>query len=212
MQLPIIGFREWVVDPRGELKSTIRGELWGGDTLRASCPAGHPEPAADCGCGLYALEAWPRFGDHRLYEHAGAPLRLIARALLTGTALAASGLLVALVAPLVRHGSWAPALVLAGSFLVGIGAVVAADVAIGRLATPYLLGAVLLTGRVLRHQNGVLRAERARIACLIRPAGVPGGLAEELAARLGVPLFGWRERARAMAYLSEHGDAWGRRG
>jgi hypothetical protein len=90
----------------------------------------------------------------------------------------------------------------------GLSGVVAADLAIMRPA--YVLGAVLLSGRVLRYQNGVLRAEHARIACLVRPIGVRRRVAAALAARLGVPVFHWYERRRALSYLSEHGDPWAR--
>ena len=110
--------------------------------------------------------------------------------------------------PLVTSGSWTPALVIALAMALGLAGVVAADLAIMRPA--YLLGAVLLTGRVLRYENGVLRAECARIACLVRPIGVSRQLAATLARRLGVPLFHWYERERAMRFLSEHGDLWPR--
>jgi hypothetical protein len=35
-------------------------------------------------------------------------------------------------------------------------------------------------------------------------------LAGSLARRLGVPMFHWYERDRALRYLSEHGDPWAR--
>lgn len=208
MQLPVVGFREWIVDGKGCLSSSIRGEPWAAETVLASCPDGHSAPAEDCGCGLYAIDAWPRFGDDRLYEHAAAPLRIVAQALMAATALGGLGVLAGLEVPMLLHGSWVAAVIIATTFLAGIAAVAAASVAVGRLATRYLLGAVLLSGRILRYENGVMRAERARIACLIRPLGVPKRVAGELAGRLGVPLFDWRQRERALAYLSEHGDTW----
>jgi hypothetical protein len=98
--------------------------------------------------------------------------------------------------------------VIALAMALGLAGVVAADLAIMRPA--YVLGAVLLTGRVLRYDNGVLRAQRARIACLVRPIGVSRHVAASLAARLDVPVFHWYERDRALRYLSEHGDPWAR--
>jgi hypothetical protein len=101
-----------------------------------------------------------------------------------------------------------PAFLIGAAMALGLGGVVVADLAIMRPA--YLMGAVLLSGRVLRYENGVLRAEHARIACLVRPIGVRRVLAASLAGRLGVPVFHWYERDRAMRYLSEHGDPWER--
>jgi hypothetical protein len=205
--LPVIGFREWVVGGDG-LVSSIRGEPWPAATAEAACAAGHPAPADDCHCGIYAIEGWPRLGDARLYEEAATPLRLAAQGLLSAVALAGIATLVLMDRPLVSHGNWMPALVIALAMGFGLAGVVAADLAIMRPA--YVLGAVLLTGRVLRYRNGVLRAQRARIACLVRPIGVSRRLAASLAARLGVPVFHWYERDRALRYLSEHGDPWAR--
>jgi hypothetical protein len=205
--LPVLGFREWVVGRDG-LVSSIRGQPWSSATVQAACEAGHPAPADDCRCGIYAIEAWPRLGDSRLYEEAAAPLRLVAQGLLGAVALAGIAALFLMDRPLVAAGSWAPAMVIALAMALGLTGVVAADLALLRPA--YLLGAVLLTGRVLRYENGVLRAEHARIACLVRPIGVSRQLAGSLARRLGVPLFSWYERDRALRYLSEHGDLWPR--
>jgi len=144
----------------------------------------------------------------RLYEEAAAPLRLAAQGLLTAVALAGIVALFLMDRPLMSRGSWTPALVIAVAMTIGLAGVVAADLAIMRPA--YLLGAVLLSGRVLRYENGVLRAEHARIACIVRPIGVSRQLAATLAGRLGVPLFQWYERDRALRYLSEHGDIWAR--
>jgi hypothetical protein len=189
--LPVLGFREWVVGRDG-LVSTIRGQPWSSATVQAACETGHPAPADDCRCGIYALEGWPRLGDGRLYEEAAAPLRLVAQSLLGAVALAGIAALFLMDRPLVAAGTWAPALVIALAMALG------------------LAGVVLLTGRVLRYENGVLRAEHARIACLVRPIGVSRQLAGSLARRLGVPLFNWYERDRALRYLSEHGDLWPR--
>jgi hypothetical protein len=205
--LPVLGFREWVVGSDG-LVSSIRGEPWPAATAEAACPAGHPAPADGCRCGIYAIEGWPRLGDDRLYEEAAAPLRLAAQALLTAVALVGIAALFLMDRPLVSRGSWMPALVIALAMSLGLAGVVVADLAIMRPA--YLLGAVLLTGRVLRYENGVLRAQRARIACLVRPIGVSRHVAASLAAGLGVPVFHWYERDRALRYLSEHGDPWAR--
>src|SRR6266536_19320 len=199
--LPVLGFREWVI-AGGGLVSSIRGEPWPSAVIQASCETGHPAPADDCRCGIYALEAWPRLGDGRLYEEAAAPLRLVAQGLLTAVVLAGIAALFVMDRPLVLSGSWTPALVIALAMTIGLTGVVAADLAIMRPA--YLLGAVLLTGRVLRYENGVLRAEHARIACLVRPIGVSRQLAWSLASRLGVPVFHWYQRERALHYLSEH--------
>jgi len=205
--LPVLGFREWVVGREG-LVGSIRGEPWASATVRAACAAGHPAPADGCRCGIYAIEAWPRLGDGRLYEEAAAPLRLVAQGLLSAVALAGIATLFLMDRPLVTNGSWAPAAVIALAMTLGLAGVVFADLALLRPA--YLLGAVLLTGRVLRYENGVLRAEHARIACLVRPIGVSRQLAGRLARRLGVPVFHWYERDRALRYLSEHGDLWPR--
>jgi len=205
--LPVLGFREWVVGRRG-LVSTIRGEPWPSAAIEATCEAGHPAPAAACHCGIYAIETWPRLGDGRLYEEAAAPLRLMAQALLTLVALGGVAAFLFMDRPLISSGRWAPALVIGLAMALAVAGVVAADVALMRPA--YILGAVLLSGRILRHQNGVLRAEYARVACLVRPIGVSRRLAVSLAARLGVPLFHWYERTRALRYLSEHGDHWSR--
>jgi len=205
--LPVLGFREWVVGRRG-LVSTIRGEPWPSAAIEATCEAGHPAPAAGCHCGIYAIETWPRLGDGRLYEEAAAPLRLMAQALLTLVALGGVAAFLFMDRPLISSGRWAPALVIGLAMALAVAGVVAADVALMRPA--YILGAVLLSGRILRHQNGVLRAEYARVACLVRPIGVSRRLAVSLAARLGVPLFHWYERTRALRYLSEHGDHWSR--
>ena len=205
--LPVLGYREWVVGRRG-LVSTIRGEPWPSAAIDASCEAGHPAPAAECHCGIYAIETWPRLGDGRLYEEAAAPLRLMAQALLTLVALGGVAALLFMDRPLITRGSWAPALVIGLAMALAVVCVVAANVALMRPS--YILGAVLLSGRILRYQNGVLRAEHARIACLVRPIGVSRRLAASLAAPLGVPLFHWYERTRALRYLSEHGDHWSR--
>jgi hypothetical protein len=174
----------------------------------AACETGHPAPADDCRCGIYAIEGWPRLGDDRLYEEAAAPLRMVAQALLTVVAVAGIVALVVMDRPLISSGSWTPAFVIAMAMAIGLAGVVAADLAIMRPA--YLLGAVLLSGRVLRYEHGVMRAEHARIACLVRPIGVSRRLAARLSGRLGVPLFHWYERDRALRYLSEHGDPWSR--
>jgi len=200
-RLPVLGFREWVVGRRG-LVSTIRGEPWPSAVIEASCEAGHAAPASGCHCGIYALETWPRLGDRRLYEEAAAPLRLIALTQLTVVALGGVAALLFMDGPLISRGRWAPALVIGLAMALAVAGVVAAVVALMRPA--YMLGAVLLSGRILRYQNGVLRAEHARIACLVRPIGV----SRRLAASLRVPLFHWYERTRAQTYLSEHGDRW----
>jgi hypothetical protein len=205
--LPVIGFREWVVRREG-LVSSIRGDPWPSAAARASCETGHDAPADDCRCGIYAIEGWPRLGDDRLYEEAAAPMRLVAQGLLTAVVAAGIAALFAIDQPLVARGSWAPAFVIGLAMVLGLAGVVAADLAIMRPA--YVLGAVLLSGRVLRYENGVMRAEHARIACLVRPIGVRRRMAASLAAALGVPVFHWYERDRALRYLSEHGDPWAR--
>jgi hypothetical protein len=205
--LPVLGFREWVV-ARGGLVSSIRGEPWPTAIAQASCESGHSAPADDCRCGIYAIEGWPRLGDDRLYEEAATPMRLLAQGLLTAVVVAGLAALFAMDQPLVARGSWLPAFLIGAAMALGLGGVVAADLAIMRPA--YLLGAVLLSGRVLRYENGVLRGEHARIACLVRPIGVRRVLAASLAVRLGVPMFHWYERDRALRYLSEHGDTWTR--
>lgn len=203
--LPVLGFREWVVGRHG-LVSSIRGEPWPTVVAEATCDAGHPAPADGCRCGIYALESWPRLGDDRLYEEAAAPIRLVAQGLLTAVAMGGIGAVFFMGRPLVSSGAWISAVLIALAMTMGLAAVVAADLAVMRPA--YLLGAVLLSGRILRYENGVLRAEYARIACLVRPLGVSRRLAGSLAGRLGVPLFHWYERDRALRYLSEHGDHW----
>jgi hypothetical protein len=205
--LPVLGFREWVVRRDG-LVSSIRGEPWPTALAEASCETGHRAPADDCRCGIYAIEGWPRLGDERLYEEAAAPMRLMAQALLSAVVVAGIAALLAMDQPLVARGSWLPACVIGLAMALGLAGVVAADLAIMRPA--YVLGAVLLSGRVLRYENGVLRAEQARIACLVRPIGVRRRLAASLGGRLGVPVFHWYERERALRYLSEHGDPWAR--
>jgi hypothetical protein len=201
--LPVLGFREWVV-ARGGLVSSIRGTPWPDSVVEASCEAGHAAPADGCRCGIYAIEGWPRLGDGRLYEEAAAPLRLLAQGLLTAVVAAGIVALFAMDRTLVAQGSWLPAFAIGLAMAVGLSGVVAADLAIMRPA--YVLGAVLLSGRVLRYENGVLRGEQARIACLVRPIGVRRRLAASLACGLGVPVFHWYERKRALRYLSEHGD------
>ncbi|HZV50242.1 MAG TPA: hypothetical protein VFD49_10800 [Candidatus Dormibacteraeota bacterium] len=205
--LPVLGFREWAVRGDGAL-SGVRGEPWTGTIMEARCSEGHPAPDPGCACGVYAIDGWPGLGDHRLYEQATLPLRFIAQALLSATVLGGLALLLAMDWPLLHRGSWLPALVIALAMCLGLSGVVAADLAVGR--SPYLLGAVVLSGRIVRHGNGVLRAERARIACLVRPPGVGRKPAGRVASRLGVPLFHWYQRRRALAYLSEHGDLWPR--
>ncbi|HSR22554.1 MAG TPA: hypothetical protein VLW53_03320 [Candidatus Eisenbacteria bacterium] len=205
--LPVLGFREWVVGRDG-LVSSIRGEPWPTAVAEATCEAGHAAPADDCRCGIYAIECWPRLGDERLYEEAAAPMRLMAQALLSAAVVAGIAALLAMDRPLVARGSWLPACVIGLAMALGLAGVVAADLAIMRPA--YVLGAVLLSGRVLRYENGVLRAEQARIACLVRAIGVRRRPTATLAGRLGVPVFHWYERERALRYLSEHGDPWAR--
>ncbi len=205
--LPVLGFREWVVGREG-LVSTIRGAAWPTAVVEATCETGHAAPADDCGCGIYAIEGWPRLGDDRLYEEAAAPMRLVAQGLLTAVVAAGIAALFAMDQPLVARGNWLPACLIGLAMALGLAGVVAADLAIMRPA--YVLGAVLLSGRVLRYENGVLRAEQARIACLVRPIGVRRRLTATLAGRLGVPVFHWYERERALRYLSEHGDLWAR--
>jgi hypothetical protein len=207
--LPVLGFREWVVARHG-LVSTIEGRPWPAAVMEASCAMGHPAPLDDCTCGIYALDGWPRLGDRRLYEHATAPLRVVAVALLSGCLVTGLGVLLAMDRNLVAQGLWSTAVAMTLVMLVGLVGVAAADLAISRAPQPYLLGAVVLTGRILRYENGVLRAERARIACLVRPPAVSQVLAARLAEQLGVPCFDWWERKRALRYLSEHGDLWNR--
>lgn len=205
--LPVLGFREWVIGRDG-LVSSIRGDPWPSATAQASCETGHAAPADDCHCGIYAIEGWPRVGDGRLYEEAATPLRLAAQGLLTAVVLTGIAALFAMDRPLVSQGSWTPALVVALAMTLGLAGVVAADLAIMRPA--HMLGAVLLSGRVLRYQNGVMRGQYARIACLVRPIGVSRQAAAAQAVRLNVPMFHWYERERALCYLSEHGDLWAR--
>jgi hypothetical protein len=205
--LPVLGFREWVAGRDG-LVSSIRGEPWPTAAAAATCEEGHPAPADDCRCGIYAIEGWPRLGDDRLYEEAAVPMRLLAQGLLGAVVLAGMAALFIMDRPLVARGSWVPAFVIGVAMVIGLTGVIAADLAIMRPA--YVLGAVLLSGRVLRYENGVMRAEHARIACLVRPIGVQRSLVAPLAARLGVPVFHWYERERALRYLSEHGDSWAR--
>jgi hypothetical protein len=205
--LPVLGFREWTVGSGG-LTSTIEGQLWSAPAMEAGCVVGHPAPQAECSCGIYAVDGWPRLGDSRLYEQAAAPLRVVAVALLTGCLLAGLAVLFRMDGALLAHGLWTAALVITLAMLAGLMGVAAADVAVSRAPHPYMLGAVVLTGRILRYRNGVLRAERARIACLVRPPGISRALAGRLAREMGVPCFDWWERKRALRYLSEHGDLW----
>jgi hypothetical protein len=206
--VPVLGFREWVLRS-GVLVSSVRGEPWPAPVMQASCAEGHQAPADGCGCGVYAIDEWPRFGDSRLYEQAAAPMRLFAGAMLT-LLLAGGAVMTALLdQPLLAHGHWVPALGFTGAALLGLISIAWAERALAR--PPYLLGGVVLTGRVLHYDNGVMRAEHARIGCLIRPLGVSRKQARRAADRLGVPLFDWRERQRALRYLSEHGDLWQRR-
>ena len=205
--LPVLGFREWTVGPEG-LISTIEGRPWPSPAMEASCASGHTAPCRDCSCGIYAVDGWPRLGDSRLYEQAAAPLRLVAVVLLTGCLLAGLAVLLPMDQTLIGHGLWPAAVVLTLGMCAGLTGVVAADLAISRAPRPYMLGGVVLTGRIFRYENGVLRAERARIACLVRPPGVSPALAERLAEDLGVPWFDWWKRKQALHYLSEHGDPW----
>lgn len=208
--LPVIGFREWIVGREG-LVSTIEGRPWPGAVMEASCASGHPAPVAKCSCGVYAIDGWPRLGDRRLYEHATAPLRLVAVVLLTACILAGLAVLLAMDRTLVSNGLGSAALPITVAMVAGLVGVAAADLAISRPPQPYLLGGVVLTGKVFRYENGVLRAERARIACLVRPLGVSQALATRLAAQLGVPWFDWWARSQTLSFLSEHGDVWTRR-
>ena len=205
--LPVLGFREWTVGPEG-LISTIEGRPWPTPAMQATCASGHAAPCVDCSCGIYAVDGWPRLGDSRLYEQATAPLRLVAVVLLTGCLLAGLAVLLPMDETLVRHGLWGGAVLLTLGMCAGLTGVVAADLAISRAPRPYMLGGVVLTGRIFRYGNGVLRAERARIACLVRPPGVSQELADGLATKLGVPCFDWWKRKQALRYLSEHGDPW----
>ena len=52
----------------------------------------------------------------------------------------------------------------------------------------------------------VSRARGFRLAGVV-DAGAP---ARDWAGGLGVPVFHWYERERALRYLSEHGDSWAR--
>jgi hypothetical protein len=209
--LPVLGFREWTVGRDG-LISTIERRPWPTAVMEASCAAGHPAPQRECSCGIYAIDGWPRLGDHRLYEQAAAPLRLVAVVLLTGCTVTGLAVLLVMDRSLLTNGQWASALPLTLAMLLGLTGVAAADIAVTRAPQPYMLGVVVLTGRILRHENGVLRAERARIACLVRPPWVSRPLTGRLAEQFGVPWFEWWERERALRYLSEHGDQWNRGG
>lgn len=204
--LPVLGFREWVVGQSGLVG--IRGEKWPVATMEARCETGHAAPADGCACGIYAIEEWPRLGDRRLYEEAAAPFRIFAQVLLAVVALAGVALLVLMVRPFIIHGSWTSAALVGVPMGIGLAGVGAAVLTVMR--PTHVLGAVLLTGRVLRYRNGVMRAEHARVACLVRPIGVSRRIAGHLGADLGVPVFQWHERRRALHYLSEHGDAWAR--
>lgn len=205
--LPVLGFREWRVGPQG-LVSTIEGQPWPAPVMRASCASGHEAPAADCTCGIYAVDSWPRPGDRRLYEQATAPLRVVAVVHLTACLVAGLAVLVLMDEILVRHNLWQAASLITVVMLLALGGVGTADLAISRAPSPYMLGGVVLTGRVFHYENGVIRAEQARIACLVRPAGVSPELADRLCRNLGVPGFDWWERRRVLHYLSEHGDPW----
>ncbi len=207
--LPLLGFREWSVGG-GHLVSAIRVERWTRRTMTATCSEGHRAPADGCTCGVYAVDTWPRLGDGRFYEHASGRIRLMAEALLSAAALAAAVTLVLTERALLSQGRWGGGLAVAVAMTIGLLGIVPSAIVLARPLAPYLMGAVLLSGRVLHYDNGVLRAERARIACLIRPLGVSRRLAESVAGRYGVPVFSWNERKRALAYLSEHGDLWPR--
>ena len=205
--VPVLGFREWTVGAHG-LVSTIRGEPWPGAAMRATCQSDHAAPAPDCTCGIYAVDRWPRLGDPRLYEQATAPLRLVAVFLLTAVVVAGLVVLVAMDRTLVARGLWSAAAIVTLSMLIGLLGVAKADLSIAHAPKPYLLGAVAMTGRLLRRSHGVLRGERARIVCLIRPPGVDRALAGRVARSLGVPCFAWWQRKQVLSYLSEHGDLW----
>lgn len=208
-RLPRLGFREWSVSG-GFLVSAIRGERWPQRALTATCAEGHRAPADRCECGVYAVDAWPRLGDGRFYEHAAGRIRLLAEALLSAGVLAAALTLVLTERALLSQGRWGSALAVAVAMSIGLLGILPGAVLLARPLAPYLMGAVLLSGRVLHYENGVLRAERARIACLIRPPGISRRLAEGVARRYGVPVFHWYERKHALAYLSEHADLWQR--
>jgi hypothetical protein len=208
-RLPLLGFREWSVDG-GVLVSAIRGERWTHRVLTATCATGHRAPADGCECGVYAVDIWPRLGDGRFYEHASGRARLLAEALLSAGVLAAWLTLILTERSLLSQGRWGGALAVAVAMTIALLGMLPGAVLLARPLAPYLMGAVLLSGRVLHYENGVLRAERARIACLIRPPGISRGLADSVAGRYGVPLFHWYERTQALIYLSEHGDRWPR--
>lgn len=64
--IPVVGFRQWRIS-RGRLTSPYTGTTWASAELRASCGAGHHDPAdtpaSRCTCGIYTLyepcRAWP---------------------------------------------------------------------------------------------------------------------------------------------------------
>src|SRR5258708_25770629 len=118
--LPVLGFREWVVGRDG-LVSSIRGTPWPNAAVEATCEVGHPAPADDCRCGIYAIEGWPRLGDGRLYEEAAAPMRLIAQGMLTAGVVAGLPALFAGDQPPAARGSWLPALPVGGASGFGLG-------------------------------------------------------------------------------------------
>jgi hypothetical protein len=54
---PLVGFRVWVVDGAGGLRSLTAGAEWPGPhPLEARCLM-HAAPARDCRCGLYAVDS-----------------------------------------------------------------------------------------------------------------------------------------------------------
>lgn len=65
--IPVVGFRQWRIS-RGRLTSPYTGTTWASAELRASCGAGHHDPADTpaprCTSGIYALyEPCPRMAS-----------------------------------------------------------------------------------------------------------------------------------------------------
>lgn len=226
MELPVLGVREWRLDGLGNLYGAT-GYQWLGPRLEASCSRSdhsiwplsaeypfHPKPSPDpgCRCGIYCLDWLPRPRDRRLIYHGfrstlNAHLFNVSTSLLgfvVGLVSLVAGILSFLLHSALGDGSAFTAIGLAALCLAGFGWRL--DRMDRQLGDNYVLGIVAVDGRLLHFRDsGIIRAQHARIVCLLRPWGMDRHLSQQLGTRLGVPVFDLDRPRAARRYASEHG-------
>lgn len=168
-----------------------------------------PAPQRYCYCGIYAMHDSQKATPRLAYAEAIFITILEGALVIPLTASCIAGDLVLLRLISTWQLIFLPAFFILMAFaIVGI---LLSGLWIVQLATFFLTskisGAVALTGHILIYPDG-MRAERARILCLVRPLGFSRRLAKRLSAELSVPIFEWWQKEKVMTYVLEHARAY----